>query len=501
MVRDQMHEVLLVEVVDDPDRPPPARSRSARVAASYFTGQPHGGVGRWWPVAVGLVLIVAAAWVVAGLRERDRAARLAAEPELLAALRPELAEVWRAPMRGWGRVAAADGDLVLFGSSPQYGAAVELLAGDTGRVRWQTPLPEIVAGGDIWCLPLPSGADGTAATIEHIACRVVVGPSLQRQPGESRTLAQVRIVVLDAATGARLADRALDGTNVSLTAFGPDLLVSERLPGGFARVTREDPLTGEIRWAYRSTGPVRGSGGRSGFLDTQVQHGVVVVRGAVAVALTPDGEVLGEWGLPGDDWAARGGWGLEVSALGDGRLAVGEAGGLWILDDEFGRVLDSRHGGGFAIKGPVLDPVVDDGSADDILFTVPRAQGGMAAQDARTGEQLWAAGDSRWGRAIVLDRRLIVVGRRELLALDARSGELLWSVPVPRGNHGQQVLTDGRVVVVPTSERALGSILRAFDPADGRERWSAPLPGGATQLAVLDGRLVQLTDRELIVLG
>ncbi|QTE28471.1 outer membrane protein assembly factor BamB family protein [Pengzhenrongella sicca] len=488
MARGQMQEVLLVEVVDDRDPRGPVRADGAPVSPSRRLG---GAARRWWPVAAVLAALLAVGVAVTGLRERERLARLEAQPRLLAALGPPFAELWRTSMRGWGRVLAVDGDVVLFGPDADGATAVVRQAGESGARRWLAPFPELGAGDDLWCQPL--GADGA---VEHLACRLEISPG-----GLGRAGGAVRLVVLDAGTGERVAERALTGTAVAVAAAGVDLVVSQARRDGTVLITRQDPVTAAVRWSHRTRQSDRGALG-SRALDTRVEHGVVVVGGPVTWALdVRDGRQLGEWHLEGGDWAVRGGWGLDVTVLADGRFAVGESGGVGLADEEYGTVSATDARDGFAINGPVLQPVVDDGSAADLLFTVPPDRGGMIAQDAATGERRWDLGTMPWGNSIVLDGRVIVVIGRELVALDARSGQRLWSVPVPRGNHAQQVVTDGDVVAVPISDRERGPLLAAFDPADGRARWTAALPPGGTHLTALDGRLAVFTDRDLVVLG
>jgi outer membrane protein assembly factor BamB len=61
-----------------------------------------------------------------------------------------------------------------------------------------------------------------------------------------------------------------------------------------------------------------------------------------------------------------------------------------------------------------------------------------------------------------------------------------WHAPCPGAD--EVVMTPGRLWV------AAGSTVRAYDAADGRELWSAPVSGHARSLAVADGRLIVSTD-------
>jgi len=362
----------------------------------------------------------------------------------------------------------------------------------TGVQRWLTPLPAATAPGEVWsCAPF--------VKVAYVVCRLVIPAAIDEQQAITRPAAPTRLVVLDAGTGAQLAERTTVGTGLMFAQLGTDLIVSEVMPDGHARVTRQDPVTGAVRWTFRSEQALL-TLGPSTWLRPSVQQGVVVVTGPVNWALSASGRLLGEWHLRGGDGAVRGGWGLDLTVLLGGRFAVGESGGVGLSDAEYGTVSATDARDGFRIRGPVLEPVADDGSAADLLLTTPRDIGGIVAQDAATGTVLWSHGNMPWGGAVVLDGRLIVVVGRELKAFDAHSGAELWAVPIPRGNHAEQVFTDGRVVLVPRYDPTRGPFLAAFDPADGRALWAAPLARGVTQLAARGGRLVELTGRDLIVL-
>lgn len=469
-----MRKVVLVEVALDHDV---ARGSGALGRALESRRR-----RRRWLLAAGLAAVLVGGSAVSGIRARDRAAWLAALPGVLAPLDRSPREVWHVQMRGWGQVQALGGGLLLFGPDLERPPAIELRDAVTGEARWVAPLPEIGAATDVRCSAL-----GDAARAARVVCRLAGEPA--------------RLVVLDARTGRRVAERAMDSENSSVTPIGLDLVVAEVLADGRAEVTRQDPVTGKVRWTFRSAQPLRSPGVGPSWFDVSVQHGVIVANGPVTWAFAPDGTVLGEWHLTGGDWAVKGGWGLDVSVLPDGRFAVGESGGVGLSDAEYGTVSASDARDGFPIPGPVLEPVVDDGSVPGVLITRPAHKGGLVALDSATGRRLWEAGSQPWGDALVLDTRLVVVAVRQLTAFDARSGRLLWSVDVPMGNHSQQVLTDGRVILVPMFATDQGAVLVALDPADGRTRWTTRLPGGTSHLESAAGRLLALAGRDVVALG
>ena len=503
MVRDQMQEVLLVEVTGLDQRDTAPRHSGAVGAAAAqdirLPGRERARALRHrWLIAAGLVALLVVAGVVAAARARDRAALLADLPGVLAPIGPSLSELWRAPMLGWGQAAAVGGDVLLYESDGPAAAEVVLLDGRTGERRWTAPMPEATEAGEVWCSPL--GDVGREPQVE-VACRVEGAPGSDVQDGVARSDGLARLVVLDASTGERLAERPMNGLNVSFAPFGHDLIVTDVLPDGHAQVSRLDPLSGAVAWTFRSAHVPRGPAEGPTWLFPSVQHGVIVANGPVSWAFASDGTVLGEWHLEGGDWAVRGGWGLDIAVLPDGRFAVGESGGVGLSDEQYGTVSATDARDGFPIPGPVLVPVVDDGSVADVLLTVPSDRGGIVAISAVTGTRRWDSGAMAWGDALVLDGRLIVMAGRRLTALDARGGHELWTADIPMGNHSQQVLTDGRVILVPMFDPERGAVLVAFDPADGRERWSAALPEGVNYLVAVEGRLLAVTNRDLVALG
>jgi hypothetical protein len=145
--------------------------------------------------------------------------------------------------------------------------------------------------------------------------------------------------------------------------------------------------------------------------------------------------------------------------------------------------------------------VVDDGSAPHVLLTVPAGQGGLVALGAKTGQWLWSAGAASWGSALVLDGRVLEFAHRELGGYDAQTGRQLWSLPVPMGNHAKQILTDGRLALVPQFDAERGAVITAVDPSDGRVQWTAALPPRASRVAVVGGQMLVTTDRDLVAMG
>ncbi|MGV8965308.1 MAG: PQQ-binding-like beta-propeller repeat protein [Cellulomonas sp.] len=508
MVRGQLQHVILIEDTDADrddarrdgrDRDGAGRDGAGRDGAGrdrdgagrYGAVRRVGDLRRWWPLATALVVLLALGTAIPALRVRQRAALLAGLPGVLTPVDASLHEQWRAEGQAWGEMLALGDRVVVFGRDPAGSVGVTALDGRTGEQLWRTPFGAVTARGDITCLP----PDADAA---HLVCLVQSGVVTGVDPG---VVTPTRLVVLAADTGQEVADRALRSDNTAAASFGSDVVVTELLPDGRAAVTRLDPTTGAARWEFRSRSGLRTPSTGPAWLYPFVENGVVVANGPVTWAFAADGTLLGEWHLRGGDWAVRGGWGLGVSVLPNGSFAVGEAGGVGLSDADYGTVSKTDARDGFPIPGPILQAVVDDGSAPQVLLTAPTGQGGVVAVSATTGERLWAAGASTWGSVLVLDRRVIQFAFREVQAFDAQTGMLLWRLPVPLGNYAKQVLTDGHLVLVPRFDATLGVAVTAVDPADGRVQWTAPLPTGTDRLVVVGGRLMVTTARDLVAMG
>ncbi|HEY8717329.1 PQQ-binding-like beta-propeller repeat protein [Pengzhenrongella sp.] len=508
MARDQMREVVLVEVVD-PDPDELARGQGPDEPVTHDAAAPRAsfpepirrralrGPRRWWAVAAGLTLLLTGG-VLSSLHTQERAARLAAQPDVLASVTPHLNALWEEPLRGWGQVASIGRDIVLFGYEPERrSAAVVVLDAITGKRRWASPLPEVDWTGNVDCVALGSTSVERAP---NVACVLVASTRSDAQDGKFAAVAPAMLVILDGATGARTVERALETDKVSVAALGNDVVLAQVLRDGHVSVSRLDARTGRARWAFRSPAPLPMSRTGEPWVSVEIQHGVIVVSAPVSWAMTQAGRLLGEWHLVGGDRAAAGGWALEVSVLPNARFAVGQSGGSWSSQASYGTVSQTDRRDGFEIPGPVLVPLIDDSSAADVLFVRPVNHSGIVALDAATGELRWRSDWTPGSRVLVLDGRVIGLERHTLMAIDAHSGGVLWKRDVPVGNP-QQVLTDGRLLLVPMFDTVRGPMVAAFNAAEGRQEWARALPQRVTYLNVLQRRLLGMSDRQLVGLG
>ena len=468
-----------------------------------------GGVGpalwarrRWLLLACALALL--AVVVVDGVRARAREAHLAAVAGVLEPMDSSLREVWTQP-GGWQHPAVHGPDLMvsIFGD---LRAGFRLVGNDiaTGEQQWDVTLPDVASDLDVECRAL--GPDvhgrigvfharsGPGAVSTHIVCRLVVPAAPGAELPAHGPGSEVRLVVLDAQTGETVADRSLEYGFGTVETLRSDLLVTTVLSDGRVQVTREDPLTGRARWTARSEQRLPGAGFGRGpqAPETRTEHGVIVVSGLITMALSEDGDVLGEWPAEGGQRP------VELTVLADGRFVVGTPDVQGTVP--YGTVSASDAGDGFPIDGPLLRLAVDDGSASDLLLTTRASTAEIVALDARTGEPRWSAEATPEDWELLLDDRLITTYRGDLVAVDTRTGRRLWTA-ADDPQVDRPVLTDGHVVIFPTGYDDQEPILTAIDITDGRALWTAAGPPGTVAFFEIGRRLIALQQEQMTRLG
>jgi outer membrane protein assembly factor BamB len=156
------------------------------------------------------------------------------------------------------------------------------------------------------------------------------------------------------------------------------------------------------------------------------------------------------------------------------------------------RVGPTYRGHGGSDDGPISTPAVD---GNDLFALGPH--GHLIALDVATGSERWrhdlvksfGATAPTWGFAAspLIEGRLVIVPTggahsRGLLAFDRATGKLAWNAAVAKATAYASAVSatiDGiRQIVAVASDRVF-----AVDPADGRVLWSAPGPGGKTEVS------------------
>ncbi|HEX5332083.1 MAG TPA: PQQ-binding-like beta-propeller repeat protein [Cellulomonas sp.] len=473
-----------------------ARDDAGRSSAVPPTDAPQatgaGRARRWWPVAVGVVAVLAVTQATLATRDRSHLSRIQAMPGVARTTDASVTEKWRRDVPGSIELvrtaATVAGRWVGAGVTTDGTQTIQAIDPDTGATTWSTVLagPEPAATGVTILAPTCGLArpTGTASDSPTLLCLVVAGYST---PGGSASSTSpepgtARIVVVDPATGTVTAERAAAPSSV-LVIDGDVAYVAEVASDGHGVVTATDPRTGEARWTFTTPQPLQITSGQRPHVRLSALDGHVLVGAEQGAA----------WLLSSSGSVER-----EVTDVAGAALVAPRTGVLALqtwsgASSPLLRVLAGDHGSsaGPAIRGDVLTPTVDDGSAPGLVFT-----GGsqLTAWDAATGEERWSVPmSSSTGNLVLLDGRLYQSTQIGLRALDATSGALLWQrrVLMPVGSsHLPSVVSDGRAVFL--LETASTRRLVAFDPTDGSRMWASLLPEDTTDLTVVGGRIVAL---------
>ncbi|MBU5423027.1 PQQ-like beta-propeller repeat protein [Cellulomonas hominis] len=361
--------------------------------------------------------------------------------------------------------------------------AVQGLDAATGDVRWETSLagaegaqgaqpPE--GGPQEW----PSCSTG-GPDVRRVTCLVVdrLPPTGDDTGGWMLGApARTRLVTLDTATGAVLAEREMAPAASAQTAGG-DLVVVE-VSGGVVRLSAEDAVTGRVRW---STGLPADPGTVDGQTESLPQLQVT------------DAHVVTTYGPY--SWAARRSDGILEAAgsavqVGRGdRLVVTGADGLTRLGGADGT------GDAVAVGAPAWF-TVDDGSSPglELLTDLGGTTQRLRAVDHATGVPAWETElPGTTGVSLILLRDVLYgADAEDVWALDVATGVTRWRSPRDPGGADPDGLwpwpmTDGRRLLmgVRTSEDA--DALRAWSLDSGERLWTTPLPqAGRGGLVVLD---------------
>ncbi len=481
-----------VEMVEDPEVLPLARSRRARrVAMARDDGDPvdtvaarvRGPLARPRLVSSVAVLAIVAlvGWGMNQAEERrdeDRLEALAGLPGYLDPIAEPLTIAWRSTA---GRpVARTTASLLLELEAGSGGAPAALTAVDidSGRQVWS----RAVAGEA--CSPLARDAGPDLPAVSLVAClpRAVLG-----------TPAVPVVTILDATTGRPVRSQTAQDAILAELVDGYVLLTTAGDDGSVS-VRAWDPVTGEDAWAFTGaphrpdalrmaadwTDDVRDGKVTFESGDVRLTFDVVTGRRRTAATLGPSDRATLD--LPGGREAR---WGFD--RLGRPKDVV---------------IVDRDGGARFGAPGvPWLAPV-RDGSAQDVVVVRRTADKHLLGLDAGSGRVRWDLANVPWLEASVQVGGVVVaVSPSTAVAVDVRTGLRLWDHGAARGSAAWDVLTDGRLVLVPTDDDAGGVVLTARRLQTGERAWGVPLPGDVLSLDEVDGQTVLvLTDAGLVAL-
>ncbi|MFF1509621.1 PQQ-binding-like beta-propeller repeat protein [Streptomyces sp. NPDC058326] len=136
-------------------------------------------------------------------------------------------------------------------------------------------------------------------------------------------------------------------------------------------------------------------------------------------------------------------------------------------------------------------PRTPGGNLTETFTDMVAVGGGIAV--LRDADDMWTIDDDLW----TPDARPAVAGTKALRAFDLRTGAPRWTAAVPEGCVPEQVAAGERRVVAVLACGRTELRLAAFDPADGGQRWTAPL-GGRTPPAP-DGQVTLLSAEPAVV--
>jgi outer membrane protein assembly factor BamB len=498
-VRGRSHEVeveveLVAEVGPEPSGPGEDSRPAAGVVAAEATVRPSRWARRrWWlasgALALALVLVVPS--VVSGARERSHLAALAGIPGLIAPVDGPVGELWSTGdlgltggyVNGPTDMHVVGGVLVSTFWSAADGLAIRGVDVGTGHDVWSSTLAGPQSGGG-QCAFAEGPVDGPRQAVW--AC-VVVDEATEvpiKDVGAWRRPTKVHLSALDPRTGRVLGQYPVEATDV-ISGFGTDIVVASMGDQGID-VRRLDPRTGSTVWVSHHPSPSRTGGAPLSF--EAAGDDLLAKSGTQGWVLSASGEVRDQWdGLsPDSDWDWRrtpGGHVLRTTYVSSNAVTVTDlAGGTTITTTEAGAV----------------PPVLDDGSAPDLLIT-----GGpdLTAWDLGTGDQRWQT-DGAVSSFIVLEGVVYSVGDGHVRAQDAATGTVRWTVQSAAPSGGS-LATDGRsLLVLGLDTGGSGSTLRALDLADGGKAWQSHVtPASGHLLGVATHLFVWSDDGSIVALG
>lgn len=483
----RMHQVELVEVVDEPVR---SSSAGRRVDVALDEDAPAARAddvlaARTWlrrhartlvPTAAVLTAALLVTQLVIDRREAARLAALAAIPGVVPPADSSIGVIWRAdPQLATALQSGAMVAGVLVGGIQDADGAPSIvgLDPDTGAVAWTTPVdlptPQPTptsSSPELWtsCSSLLYEGPPVAACVAQ-----QYGEGVQGNPPSS-------VWILDPDDGRLLAERVVDGGS-GLAFTDQAMVVAERVTddGSPAQtdadtvrwaVTATDLVTGDARWTWTSPvtdvvsqddGPEGLSGMTAASLQTHDDRIVVGVDNHAWI-LTTGGDLVRDVPLEPASWLQPARAGVFIKST-------------WTSSDLYRGTLLLEDGTEVAIDETAGWLAVDDGSAPDVVITIgdgARGTDGLSGRSARTGDLLWHLEGSVVA-GLMLDGTLYVATGDSLRALDADTGEVLWRTPLERLAH--QLSTDGTNLLVP----GLGVTLEAYSLRDGELAWSTDL--------------------------
>ena len=496
--RQDMRYVELVEGADapgdEPSRPPePPGEQSPRgLPPRPAAALPRGRTLHRLVAGVVLVVALVVADVASDARSRAATAALADVPGVLAPLDGPVRELWRSDRALRPELLPA-GDLLVGVLVERRSADVVALDPATGEEVWRTVVRQRgPGGGGVRCVvpqaPAPP-SESDASALPPVVC--VVDREVPRRHDARRQGSTDRILVLDAASGAVLSERPVEGST-ALAALGSDVVTGHVAADGRVHVTRTDPAGTGTRWTFRT--PDRMPRLHPGWAArVRVVDDLVLLDEADGWVLSADGRVL-------HSWATSTGAQLDGTAdvIGGGRFLTRPHadGGPWPRTE----ITDLGSGRSFVVNGRPVRPTPDDRSTGGWVLVRAGGSGSLVAHDPDTGLPAWSVPGSVETRSMAVGGQLVRLGSAGLSAVETATGTQRRATPVTRTARGSLV-TDGRLAVVSALDPDLGVVLEAYGLDDGRLRWRTDVADDLAVLVVFGKHLFAWTGEQVVALG
>lgn len=351
-------------------------------------------------------------------------------------------------------------------ASPQRVWSAPIGQGDARRQRLSTD--PVVSGGTVFTLDARARVQATSGSGQPVWSTDLTPPG-QRSP---------------TASGGGL---AVDGGRLFVTS-------------AFAFIAALDAATGQEIWRQDLNAPITS--------PPAVQGNRVFVTAADSTMWSMDvatGRI--DWTNAGTDSITTVARGAAPAISGDLVILPSKAGELTAMRRANGGVAwtsvvaGRRTGAAYAAISSITgDPVVESGR-----IYAANHQGRLVALDARSGSEIWTAGEAAFGPVWPVGGSVFLISdENRLLRLNAADGRLIWAVALPLyepvrrernrlaifAQHGP-VLAGGRLWVASSD-----GALRGFDPVSGNMMVETAVPGGAASAPVVAGQTLFVLGRD-----
>ncbi|RYV50479.1 PQQ-binding-like beta-propeller repeat protein [Pengzhenrongella frigida] len=482
------------------------------------------GARRWWPAAVGLALILVTTSVVAEQRERDRMADLAGVPGVVTTLGDTVTEKWRTGDGPYSVLGTSTGLLIGTLDRADGSEAVVGLDANSGNPIWEVPVRPAGDVTNATQCTAPTEATQDPAGVDVVVCVLAAGTENETATaaGDPSLPATANLLVLDATDGTVLLAEPTD-PSTTVSSAGPNLVIGQVLSDGRYQVSRRSAWDTPARWTFTTPEPLDVD--EFGHRSAQVFATGDLVQ-VESWSMSTGGGARSSWVLAADGTALRspaatdsGGYGVGFTVLRHGQLLVASGS---TAGTAYATLTDLATGSLFRVDASPFDPWPDDGSLDSLILAHSLTGDDLLAHDLAAERTLWTVPSPGSSGAMVIDGRVIWAEANRLVSIDGRTGETVWSTPINKPSTATDqspastdesststhtyvsastsTFTDGRVVLLASSDATRPLRLAAYRLDNGVELWESTLPTGVW-LDEVAGELYGQSEHGLLALG